>query len=363
MSDTRPFFSVIVPVYQGQDTIGRALESLISQTFKDFEAIVVNDGSTDGTAAVLSAFARADKRFKVISKSNGGRSSARNSGIERAKGEYLVFLDADDALYPHALQSLCEGVRKTGADVAMGTFSRSFEQAAITQREGSEIKEVTPDDAIRLALSFWDNVDLVPFPEYGRGIVFRSACGKAIRSRLFSDGKIMFANGLKYCEDALFMYESYRAAEIVIALNNCVYHYFVNDSSTTRATSTTEEDLDSLSLLLKNMKRYQSAPGEEFELLCSCFARELITMLGRRPDCTEDRFGELLSDPFLKLILAKVGGVRLSSSVFGCFFNSAVCRLISIGRYKSAMLLCSSARRCRTAFSRVRLLPLHISRS
>ena len=359
MSNTRPFFSVIVPVYQGRGTIGRALESLLSQTFEDFEAIIVNDGSTDGTDTVLSAFAGSDKRFKIVSKPNGGRSSARNSGMEHAEGDFLVFLDADDVLYPHALQSLCEGVRKTGADVAIGAFSRSFEQAASARREGPELKEVPTDNAIRLALSFWDNVDLVPFTEYGQGVVFRSACGKAIRSRLLSDGEIKFVSGLKYCEDALFMYESYKAAGVVIALNNYVYNYFVNDSSTTMATFTTAEDLNSLSLLLRTIERYKSLPDEEFELLCSCFARELVTMLGRKPNCSEGRFGELLSSPSLKRILAQVRGVRLSSSLFGCVLNSTVCRLISSGRYKSAMMLCSFVRRCRAAISRIRLSTLH----
>lgn len=345
MSDMQPYFSVIVPVYQGQGTIQRALESLVSQSFEDFEVIVVNDGSTDDTASIVSAFAKSDHRFRIVSKENGGRSSARNEGIECSSGKYLMFLDADDMLYPHALGLLHGGTSETCADIALGAFSRSSEQAPMYQERGaSEFRSVTSEDSIRLALSFWDNVARIPFPEYGRGVMFRSACGKAIRLKLVRESQIRFKKGLKYCEDALFMYETYKAAATVIASNDCVYHYFANDCSTTNTTSITDEDLSSLSFLVKAMEQYCPLPDEELGLLSSCFARELLTMLGRKPNCSRDRLDEMLSSSSVKKMMVRASGVRLSRSKSGCVFNSAVCRLIALGRYRAAMKLCAIAR-------------------
>lgn len=345
MNDTQPYFSVIVPVYQGQGTIHGTLESLKSQSFEDFEAIVVNDGSTDDTASIVAAFAKSDHRFKIVSRVNGGRSSARNEGIECSSGKYLIFLDADDVLYPHALHLLHEGTSETCADIAIGAFSRSSEQAVMVRERGvSEFRSVASEDSIRLALSFWDNVARIPFPEYRRGVIFRSACGKAIRLKLVRENRIKFKKGLKYCEDALFMYEAYKAATTVIASNDCIYHYFANDRSTTNTASITDEDLSSLSILIGAVEQYRSLPDEELGLLSSCFARELLTMLRRKPNCSMNRLDEMLSSSSVKKMLARANGVRLSQSKLGCAFNSAVCRLIVLGRYRAAMKLCAIAR-------------------
>ena len=92
-----PKVSVVIPVYNGARTIGRALESVFGQTFRDFEIIVVNDGSTDDTASVLAGYG---DRIQVVSQSNRGVSAARNAGLRVSVGEYLVFLDDDDEWMP-----------------------------------------------------------------------------------------------------------------------------------------------------------------------------------------------------------------------------------------------------------------------
>ena len=92
--------SVIVPVYNSITTLERCVRSLCAQTFEDLEIILVDDGSTDGSGALCSALSREDARIRVIRKENGGVSSARNAGIEAAKGEYLMFSDSDDYVEP-----------------------------------------------------------------------------------------------------------------------------------------------------------------------------------------------------------------------------------------------------------------------
>lgn len=97
-----PFFTVIIPVYNREAYIGECVDSVLSQRFTDFELIVVDDGSTDGTSQLLSTYSR-DKRMRVISQSNKGRCSARNSGLHSAQGTWICFLDSDDIYFPNHL--------------------------------------------------------------------------------------------------------------------------------------------------------------------------------------------------------------------------------------------------------------------
>ena len=109
-------FSIIVPVYNVKDYLGECLDSILSQTYRDFEMILVDDGSTDGSGELCDQYAAQDERIRVIHQSNQGLSAARNNGIARAKGEYLMFVDSDDYfLRRDALELLAE--RADGCDL------------------------------------------------------------------------------------------------------------------------------------------------------------------------------------------------------------------------------------------------------
>ncbi len=101
-----PKFSVIVPVYNTQNYLKRCLDSISNQSFKDFELIVVNDGSTDDSTKILDDYSKKDDRIKVIEKKNGGLSSARNRGVEASKGEFLLLVDSDDFIERDLLEVL-----------------------------------------------------------------------------------------------------------------------------------------------------------------------------------------------------------------------------------------------------------------
>ena len=101
-----PEISVIVPVYRAEDCLRRAVDSALSQSFPDFELLLIDDGSPDGSGALCDALAKDDARIRVFHKKNGGVSSARNLGMDEAKGRFLAFLDADDWFCPDALATL-----------------------------------------------------------------------------------------------------------------------------------------------------------------------------------------------------------------------------------------------------------------
>lgn len=102
----RPAVSIIIPAYNGEDYLRPCLDSVFAQTLKGVQVICVNDGSTDGTGAILEEYRRAHPEMVVITQENGGLSAARNAGVAKAEGEYIDFLDCDDALTPDALEKL-----------------------------------------------------------------------------------------------------------------------------------------------------------------------------------------------------------------------------------------------------------------
>src|SRR3954469_23354704 len=120
-----PRISVVVPIYNVEEFLEPCLESLAAQTVADFEAVLVDDGSTDTSAAIAEAFTRRDGRFRLVSQPNGGLSKARNTGLDHTNGaEFLHFLDSDDLLPPNAYELLLGALEQTGSDFATGNVLR-----------------------------------------------------------------------------------------------------------------------------------------------------------------------------------------------------------------------------------------------
>jgi glycosyltransferase involved in cell wall biosynthesis len=118
--------SVIVPIYNVEKYLHRALDSILSQTHKDWEAILVDDGSTDGSGNIAEEYARRDHRFKVVHKENGGLSDARNAGLKFISGEFLLFLDSDDFLHPQLMELCLEAMTRDNSDLACFTYDRRY---------------------------------------------------------------------------------------------------------------------------------------------------------------------------------------------------------------------------------------------
>ncbi|MDO5311667.1 MAG: glycosyltransferase family 2 protein, partial [Clostridia bacterium] len=120
----QPLISVIIPVYKVEDYLPACVESVLSQTYSNTEIILVDDGSPDNCPRMCTAFAESDSRIRVIHKENGGLSSARNAGIDAARGEFLAFLDSDDLWSPWFLERLYRAITETNADFAVCLFRR-----------------------------------------------------------------------------------------------------------------------------------------------------------------------------------------------------------------------------------------------
>lgn len=114
--------SIIIPVYRTQDTLERCLESILQQSFTDYEMILVDDGSDDGSPQLCDEYARKDARIRVIHKENGGLSDARNAGIRKVRGEYITFVDSDDTMVDNTLENLIQEIREASPCRHSGVF-------------------------------------------------------------------------------------------------------------------------------------------------------------------------------------------------------------------------------------------------
>ena len=161
---SQPLLSIIVPVYKVEDYLCRCLDSILGQTYENFELILVDDGSPDGCGAICDRYAQQDPRVKVIHKENGGVSSARNAGLAQAKGEWIGWVDPDDWVDEDMYAYLMTAVLEEGADVAVcgrieeyedHTRERGWEERRVLDREEAMHYLLLNDDMQNL---LWDKV-------------------------------------------------------------------------------------------------------------------------------------------------------------------------------------------------------------
>ncbi len=136
-----PLISVIVPIYNAEKYLKISLTSVLNQTYHNFEVIMINDGSKDGSQTIADEFAKKDKRFKLYNQENSGGSESRNKGLNLASGEYIAFLDNDDIYAPQYLEILLENLQKTEADVSCCSYLKFYGDGNYTFEQKKEVPE------------------------------------------------------------------------------------------------------------------------------------------------------------------------------------------------------------------------------
>ena len=140
-----PAISIIIPVYNVEKYLRRCLDSVLNQTFKDWQAICVNDGSPDNSAAILAEYAARDARFKIITKENGGLSDARNAGMRHATGDYIMYLDSDDFIHPQTMEIAHFLATRDKTDIVSFTYDRIYRpQLMVRHKLGLSTDDVIP---------------------------------------------------------------------------------------------------------------------------------------------------------------------------------------------------------------------------
>ena len=205
--------SVVLPAYNAERTLARMVDSLLAQTLADFELLIVDDGSTDGTAALCDAYAARDSRVRVFHQPNGGVSAARQLGVDQARGEYSIHADADDWVEPTMLEEMYAKAKETDADVVIADFySEDGEKTRYVKQQPTslEASQVLRDLFQQLHGSCWN---------------------KLVRRVCYNNYHVRFPVGIDFAEDSLTWIELYTHPITTAYLPKAFYHYIYNDNS------------------------------------------------------------------------------------------------------------------------------------
>ena len=226
-----PDISIIVPIYNAEKYINKCIDSLLNQTKKEIEFILVNDGSTDGTENIIKKYK--DKRIKYFKNKNQGIGKTRNFGIEKASGKYIMFLDSDDYLENTACEDLYNKIEKEKADLVVCDFYRDIdgklEEVIIPSFETTSLK-----DNKRLLL----DINLAPW-------------NKIYKTKLIKDNDIKFIENLKY-EDAPFVVDAIKYSKKISKLNKKLNYYVIHSNSETTVRDERVFDIIKIVDLIRN---------------------------------------------------------------------------------------------------------------
>lgn len=220
-SDTEPkiLVSVIVPIYNAYDYLQAALDSILDQTLRDIEVICIDDGSTDRSIEIIKKYHEMDKRIRVVTENNAGVSTARNKGIARIRGEYVIFLDADDFYEPELLERLYNTAVEKNLDIAIARYDIYTEK---TGKFVPAIEETHGDIFSRGAV-----VSKNEYPNH----IFESTTGyvwnKLFRTAMIKEKELCFAPEIYIFEDIYFVCATLSFAERVARIEDVLIHHRV----------------------------------------------------------------------------------------------------------------------------------------
>lgn len=311
--------SIIVPVYQVERYLPQCVESILAQTFPDFELILVDDGSKDGSGQICDEYAGRDSRVKVVHQQNGGLSAARNRGLELAGGAYFMFVDSDDFIEPTMVECLYESLLREGADIAACNFLYFYEGD-----RARDFSTALPYEVLSGWEIFYQRKN---DRSYGFWTV---AWNKLYKKRAFSS--LRFPVG-RYHEDEFWANDLYQRDIKVVTIPQCLYHYRQRSSSIT-ATPNLQRNFDILDALYERMEVYlrdaRHAP-QTYKVLI--YALEYLAKSRKMLSTSDERRRFLQKKQQARGIAARLKAQKLSAvqhlSLF--FIAAAPCLVFAVG--------------------------------
>lgn len=245
--------SIIVPVYKVENELGRCVQSLINQTYKDIEIILVDDGSPDSCPKLCDQYAKENDRIKVIHKENGGLSDARNAGLKQAAGDYIIYVDSDDYIDLDSCERLMNAVGKEKIDIVVGN-------AIMEKPDGKEmmLHSATPAGTIYSAKEF-----IIKSIEAYQW--YAPAWLNMYRREYLLANDLYFKKGI-YFEDMQMLPRVFLPAEKITSINGTFYHYVVReDSIMTSSCRDTAKIKDSLDIYGEWFERFRKVNDIELQ--------------------------------------------------------------------------------------------------
>lgn len=290
--------SMIVPIYNSASTLSRCVKSILSQSYKNLEVILVNDGSTDGSLEICEKFRQKDARVIVINKKNAGVSAARNTGLSIATGEFIQFVDADDYINFDMTQCLVENLEKNNADFVICGYNRV---------SGGGFIKKSPDNFCSDNLFEFKNC----FESLYKGAFFNAPWNKLYRKDKI---KTLFAENLTIGEDLLFNLSYASNCDKILVINDALYNYDV--SSQKGLASRYDESLFCTEIMLhKEVQKFfkNSFNSENFSNINEVFAKEiyyylkkLVVLSGENKSIKLKKIRACFEDEFVRNILQDV---------------------------------------------------------
>ena len=212
-----PLISIVIPVYNVEAYIEHCIQNILSQTYRNLEVIIVNDGSPDDSIKIAKELTKDDPRFIYIDKENGGQSDARNAGLDIATGDYIFFCDPDDFMFEKSIENLYYASVLTNADIVVGSFCR-FDEGMFYFYPVQKEELLHPVSSKEAIMGMDDEEDYTL-------LRYSAVWGKLFKKHLFNT--IRFPKG-KYAEDQFIMWRLYLASEAIVRYQSDVYAYRVN---------------------------------------------------------------------------------------------------------------------------------------
>lgn len=237
----KPLVSIIIPVYNVEKYLKKCLDSLCGQTLKEIEILLIDDGSTDGSGAILDAYAGRDKRVRVLHKKNAGVAAARNDGIRLAEGEWIAFVDSDDWLEPDMYEKAYQAVKNTDVDIlyfdAVKNFAKRTESWSHFDREFvTDEKDVL--DAMQRGVLYF------PMTPYPTKVPIAAPWDKLFRASLIKEHALCYIEELKTLDDMVFNVYALEYAKKIKYIKEPLYHYRMVEGSITNAYKKNRAELD-----------------------------------------------------------------------------------------------------------------------
>lgn len=263
-----PKISIIIPVYNAEQYLEECLLSISQQTFGDFEIWAINDGSTDRSLEILKKYQEKEPRLQILSQENKGVSAARNLGLEKAQGEYITFVDADDWLHPETLEHYIEIAEKENSDIIISQF-------------------LTEKSREKQALSSWENctrkeIEQRIFPKLIETDVYNSVCNKLYQAELIKKTNAKFPMGVRIAEDAQLNHQVFSQAQRISETPFQTYFYREVQGSATRNVVRNDYLQSNLAIFQYDYQKYfGNALSENTinELKINRFFRSIIALI------------------------------------------------------------------------------------
>ena len=216
-----PKVSVIVPFYNREKYMGWCISSILNQSFSDFELLLINDGSTDGSREIAENYCKLDGRIQLINTENHGVSAARNIGIDHAQGEYIQFIDSDDWIPPFFLERLVNPMEAYRADIVFCGIEMIQKRERSIQKTESLSFASLGRECVWDHKKFWDSLSEL----YWNTSLMEGPCNRMYRSRLIKKNFLKFPEDMIYGEDNFFNLYCYNFAECVAFVSDLSYYY------------------------------------------------------------------------------------------------------------------------------------------